>query len=188
MFAPCTLAVVNRGTSIFELTAPGESTLEFIRCLVVSDVVCVAMQGSMIAAGTSHAEMSLLSYSSGAVLLTIRAESPSSWFVDDYGMGVCFTADGGRVLASETSTRSLSMYSVHDGSLAARLAPELICPGMTDVLIAPNGEIIVANQRNVSVFNAESGQLEPGWNVVLAESQQIQPVPLANPDPRLHLS
>jgi WD40 repeat protein len=154
-----------RNDRVQELTGLGEAELQHVRFIPAAAAWSIALHGDTLAVGTDRGTIKLLSYASGALLLSIG--SKGSW-PGQIGLkceGLRFTPDGQFIVAAEQVNKRLSMFRVSDGGFMKHIGAGMVADGYKDVQFALNGELLVADYRNhrVCVFSADGDTLLRSW-------------------------
>jgi DNA-binding beta-propeller fold protein YncE len=171
-----------------ELAGLGEAEPQHVRFISVICVRSIALHDDMLAVGTDRSTIELLSYASGALILSIGAWGRGPGQICDGCEGLRFTPDGQFIVAAEYGNQRLSVFRVSDGGFVKHIGAGVVADGNKDVQFALNGELIVAdfdNQR-VCVFSADGDTLLRTWGTLgSADGQFHDPTALALVDSKL---
>ena len=166
-----------------ELTGLGETEPAHVRDLKVRNANTVAVHGDTVAIGTRDATIVLLSYAAGATIRTFGLQGTGRGNIGTKAEGLRFTLDGAYILvAAEYSNKRLSKFRVSDGVFVDFYCEGQVSDWNKDVVIAPSGEVIVADYgaHRVCVFSADGRTLLRTWGTEgTADGQFDYPTALA---------
>ena len=130
----------------------------------VSSPRSLALFGDILAVGTGG-KIELLSYSTGSAIRTIGSLGSEPGQISDYATGLSFTLDGQHIIIADHVAR-VSMFKVSDGSFVKLIADGVVACCWNDVLVAPNGELYIADYGNkrVLVYDPTFTTLTRSWS------------------------
>jgi WD40 repeat protein len=171
-----------------ELTGFGEAEPQHVRFIAVADVWSIALHSDMLAVGTDHGTIELLSYTYGALIRVIGSKGTGPGQIGYRSEGLRFTPDGQFIIVAELDNERLSMFRVSDGGFVKLIGFGVVADGFKDVQFSPNGELLVADHGNhrVCVFSADGDTLLRTWGTRgFADGQFESPTALALADSKL---
>jgi DNA-binding beta-propeller fold protein YncE len=108
----------------------------------------------------------LFSYSTGSAIRTIGSGGGAPGQIYNYASGLSFTLDGQHIIMADYDSNRVSMFKVSDGSCVKLIADGVVGWAWNDVLVAPNGELYIADVSNnrVLVYDPTFTTLTRSWS------------------------
>jgi hypothetical protein len=164
-FTPTGNLLVCDYDRVHELTGIGEADPEHLRFILADSPMSIAATVDMLAVSLADCEIQILSYATGALIRSIVTSGTGLGIFGGSCSGVCFTPDGQCIVAADSDDPVMSMFRVVDGSFVKNIGVGVLADGPSDVVAAPNGDLLVADTENhrVCVFNAAGDTLLRCW-------------------------
>lgn len=143
-----------------EVTLDGD----YVREIPITDAWTIDIFEDTVAIGTGVCTVVLFAYSTGLKLLTIGEPGSGPGQIGSYGEGIRWSADGSRLIVCEYYNKRISVFTA-TGEFVKFIGIGVVSDGSKDVIVAPNGELLVADFNNncMYVFDSEGDTLLRQW-------------------------
>ena len=114
----------------------------------------VAVHSDLMAVGTELCTIVLHRLSTGKVLRVLAGPGVTPGCIGLQTEGVCFSVDRRQIIAAEFLNGRISWFTV-EGAFLKNAGWLALSTDDKGIVLAPNGELIVADKRSVHVFDSE---------------------------------